>query len=111
MALPVAAAPPQRSSAERILSTALELFAVKGYDATSVREICAAADITAYLNGLGLVLDIDNNGALDPLTDGLLVLRFMFGFTGASLTNNAVAGNCVTRCDPATILAYLQTLD
>jgi hypothetical protein len=72
---------------------------------------CAAADITAYLNGLGLVLDIDNNGALDPLTDGLLVLRFMFGFTGTSLTNNAVAGNCVTRCDPATILAYLQTLD
>jgi hypothetical protein len=72
---------------------------------------CAAADITAYLNGLGLVLDIDNNGALDPLTDGLLVLRFMFGFTGSSLTNNAVAGNCVTRCDAATILAYLQTLD
>jgi hypothetical protein len=72
---------------------------------------CAAADITAYLNGLGLTLDIDNNGALDPLTDGLLVLRFMFGFTGTTLTNGAVAGNCVTRCDPTTILAYLQTLD
>jgi AcrR family transcriptional regulator len=28
------------------MSTALELFAVKGYDATSVREICAAAGIT-----------------------------------------------------------------
>ena len=36
----------QPSSAERILSTALELFAVKGYDATSVREICEAAGIT-----------------------------------------------------------------
>jgi hypothetical protein len=72
---------------------------------------CAAAEITAYLNGLGLVLDIDNNGALDPLTDGLLVLRFMFGFTGTTLTNGAVAGNCVTRCDPMTILTYLQTLD
>jgi AcrR family transcriptional regulator len=34
------------SSAERILSTALDLFAVKGYDATSVREICEAAGIT-----------------------------------------------------------------
>ena len=33
-------------SAERILSTALDLFAVKGYDATSVREICGAAGIT-----------------------------------------------------------------
>ena len=36
----------QPSSAERILSTALDLFAVKGYDATSVREICEEAAIT-----------------------------------------------------------------
>jgi AcrR family transcriptional regulator len=36
----------QTTSAERILSTALDLFAVKGYDATSVREICEAASIT-----------------------------------------------------------------
>ncbi len=34
------------TSAERILSTALDLFAVRGYDATSVREICEAASIT-----------------------------------------------------------------
>jgi AcrR family transcriptional regulator len=37
---------PPASSAERILSTALDLFAVKGYDATAVREICEAAGIT-----------------------------------------------------------------
>jgi AcrR family transcriptional regulator len=36
----------QPTSAERILSTALDLFAVHGYDATSVREICEAAGIT-----------------------------------------------------------------
>ena len=34
------------TSAERILQSALELFASNGYDATSVREICAAAGIT-----------------------------------------------------------------
>jgi AcrR family transcriptional regulator len=34
------------SSSERILATALDLFAVRGYDATSVREICEAASIT-----------------------------------------------------------------
>jgi AcrR family transcriptional regulator len=34
------------TSAERILTTALDLFAVRGYDATAVREICEAAGIT-----------------------------------------------------------------
>jgi AcrR family transcriptional regulator len=33
-------------SPERILNKALDLFAQKGYDATSVREICEAAEIT-----------------------------------------------------------------
>jgi AcrR family transcriptional regulator len=36
----------QSTSAERILHTALDLFAVRGYDATAVREICEAAGIT-----------------------------------------------------------------
>jgi AcrR family transcriptional regulator len=36
----------QANSAERILTTALDLFAKKGYDATAVREICEAAGIT-----------------------------------------------------------------
>lgn len=36
----------QSTSAERILSTSLDLFAIKGYDATSVREICESAGIT-----------------------------------------------------------------
>ena len=34
------------SSASRILQTALQLFSKKGYDATSVREICEASGIT-----------------------------------------------------------------
>lgn len=34
------------NSADRILQNALGLFASKGYDATSVREICEAAGIT-----------------------------------------------------------------
>ncbi len=33
-------------STDRILNKALELFSTKGYDATSVREICEAAEIT-----------------------------------------------------------------
>ena len=33
-------------SSDRILQSALELFSSKGYDATSVREICEASGIT-----------------------------------------------------------------
>jgi AcrR family transcriptional regulator len=33
-------------SSDRILLKALNLFSSKGYDATSVREICEAAEIT-----------------------------------------------------------------
>src|SRR6185503_20819902 len=38
-------------------------------------------------------LDIDGNGVLAPLTDGLLVLRARFSFTGTTLTNNAIGPN------------------
>jgi TetR/AcrR family transcriptional regulator len=37
---------PEVRSADRILLSALDLFSHKGYDATSVREICEAARIT-----------------------------------------------------------------
>lgn len=37
---------PEPRSADRILLSSLTLFSTKGYDATSVREICAAAGIT-----------------------------------------------------------------
>jgi hypothetical protein len=55
------------------------------------------------------IFGIDGNGAVDPLTDGLLALRFLFGFTGSTLTSGAVGGGC-TRCSAATIEAYLSTL-
>ncbi len=38
--------PPEPRSADRILLSSLALFSTKGYDATSVREICEAAGIT-----------------------------------------------------------------
>jgi AcrR family transcriptional regulator len=40
------AEPRTTSSANRILDTALDLFSARGYEATSVREICEAACIT-----------------------------------------------------------------
>jgi hypothetical protein len=55
------------------------------------------------------ILDVDGNGSFGALTDGLLILRFAFGFTGATLIGGAVGPGC-TRCDAPAIAAYIQTL-
>ena len=54
-------------------------------------------------------IDIDGNGSSHPDTDGLLILRYMLGFTGNSLIANAVAADA-SRTDADSILAYLQDI-
>ncbi|MBK7470598.1 MAG: hypothetical protein IPI73_08190 [Betaproteobacteria bacterium] len=51
-------------------------------------------------------LDVDGNGPYDALTDGLLVIRYLFGLTGQSLTDFAL-GSGAQRGDPAAVLGYL----
>jgi hypothetical protein len=55
------------------------------------------------------VLDVDADGAVGALTDGLLVLRFLFGFSGAQLTAGALGSSC-ERCDAEAIESYLEGL-
>ena len=55
------------------------------------------------------LIDVDGDGKFLPLTDGLLLLRFAFGFSGATLVTGAVGPGC-TRCDGPSITAYLQSL-
>lgn len=52
-------------------------------------------------------LDIDGDGSVKPLTDGLLNLRRAFNFTGDTLINNAVDPNCV-RCTSELVESYIQ---
>jgi hypothetical protein len=80
--------------------------------AGAVSQQCSRCDspaIDAYLSSLGLMLDVDENGGADSLTDGLLVLRFLFGFTDPVLTSGDLAGNC-QRCDGDAIIEYLSGL-
>ena len=56
-------------------------------------QVRAASEITAYLKANSASLDIDDDGQVLPLTDGLLIIRFLFGFTGEALVNGAVASN------------------
>ena len=67
---------------------------------------CSASDIEAFIEDLELALDIDGNGQVAPLTDGLLAMRWAFGFRGASLTTGAVGPGC-SRCTAAKIEAHL----
>jgi TetR/AcrR family transcriptional regulator len=65
-------------SSDRILQSALDLFTQKGYDATSVREICEAARITKptlyhFYKSKGGVYHALVDGALEPFRRTLLV--------------------------------------
>jgi hypothetical protein len=75
---------------------------------------CARCDSTAiavYLTSIAAQLDIDGDGGNEPLTDGLLVLRWLFGFTGTTLVTGAVDTMNCTRCDAAAIESHLATLE
>ena len=68
-----------------------------------------ATAIVALLDGCGGVLDVDGDGAAGPLSDGLLFLRYWFGFRDEVLMIGAVTDGC-SRCEAAAIEAYLATL-
>ena len=65
--------------------------------------------VVAYLDGIRASLDIDGNGNVDALTDGLLILRYLFGVRGAALISNVV-GAGATRTTAAQIESYIQAL-
>lgn len=58
------------------------------------------------------VLDVDASltaTKYDALTDGVLVIRYLVGLTGPSLTGGAL-GPSAMRTDPAAIKAYLDAM-
>jgi hypothetical protein len=70
------------------------------------------AEIKFYLgclNGLK-ILDVDGNGKSDALTDGLLIQRYIMGFSGQELINGAI-GSGATRTTSGEIIAFLSNPD
>ena len=63
-------------------------------------------DIATFLNVSSTALDIDGNGKSEPLTDGLLLIRALFGFTGSALTDGAI-GEGASRDNAEQISAYI----
>ena len=74
-------------------------------DATYTESV----DIESRIEILGDLADIDGNGEIDALTDGLLILRYLFGLEGDTLIAGVVASDA-TRTTAVEIEAHLKTL-
>ena len=61
------------------------------------------------VNFTGASADIDGNHSYDALTDGLLMLRYLFGLTGTSLTAGAI-GPGSTRSSPLEIQQFMDSI-
>jgi len=65
--------------------------------------------ISAYLADIAPLLDVDGNGQVDALTDGVLIMRRLFGVSGDALIDGAL-GPGATRITPAQIQSHLLGL-
>jgi hypothetical protein len=69
----------------------------------------SCAPVRPRLGAASCNLDIDGDGLLTA-TDGLLVLRRMLGFRGASVVTNVNFGSCATRNTDPTVNSALDVL-
>ena len=72
-------------------------------------DLSDADSIKAQLDVLGFAIDVDNDGEVNALTDGLMIIRHRFGFRGDSLTTGAIGG-AAQRTDPDEISDYIESL-
>jgi hypothetical protein len=65
-------------------------------------------EVVAFLDSIKPLFDVDGNGSAEALTDGLILLRYLFGLRGSVLTAGAI-GAGATR-DTAEIESYVGSL-
>lgn len=68
----------------------------------------SSLDIYAFLETHAAQLDVDGDGRAEPLTDGLLLLRYLFGFEASALTTGAISNNA-QRTETAAITEFIKT--
>ena len=87
------------------LSDAPLITGVIGQDASRATSL----EIESYLNENRSSLDIDGNGDISALTDGLLILRNLFGLEGGTLISD-VMGDQSTRSSANAIIDYINSI-
>ena len=68
-----------------------------------------SAELVSRMSDLGDTLDIDSNGQIDALTDGLIILRYLFGLDGEVLIANVI-GSGAERYSTNAIKQHLSQL-
>ena len=66
-----------------------------------------AAEIETHMNRIMSIADIDGDGNVGALTDGLLLLRYAFELRGDNLVANVISNNA-TRTSLANIESYIE---
>ena len=87
-----------------------------GLTGTTLTTGALASDATAnnpesianYIDQRTTVFDLDGNGSTDALTDGLLLLRHLFGLSGDAMTNGVI-GLDATRINYEQIKSHIDT--
>ena len=77
-------------------------------DAIAPNSPLSPSQVEGVLQDTASIADIDGNGVVDALTDGLLLLRHLFGLTGDTLTSDAIAPDA-TRTTAEAIEQYLNS--
>lgn len=78
-------------------------------DALGTNATRDASQIALFIEYRLERFDADGNGEVTALTDGLLVLRHLFGFFGSALTIDLVESDC-SICDASAISSKLEAL-
>ena len=90
------------------------MFGLSGNSLTSgvisnTATYTSSNDLISRISALGDTIDIDSNGDVDALTDGLMILRYLFGIDGSALVNNVIGANA-ERTSTNDIENHLQQL-
>lgn len=76
--------------------------------AISAESALSQAEVESNIEQALSIADIDNSGAVDALTDGLMLLRYAFGLRGESLISGAVSTQGM-RNTATNIEAYIES--
>ena len=91
----IGVSPPETVEEEVLWSQKLSSRKIISRDGTFKATITNANYSTGVFSGV--VADIDLNGEVDALTDGLLLLRYLFGLTGNTLISDVISPNAKRR--------------